>query len=144
MPHSLQEFLASTTIQAASDLEAILLCLPEDKRNWKPAATTRSALDQVAECALMNERSIAMMDRQDFPETWAYLEYQEQIAALTQDWPSLQRLLHESAVRVAAVIRTVPDETALAQADTLSYPYWNMTYHIGQINYLTSLLGVND
>ena len=144
MSISLQEFLADATKQAAADLEKALLKLPEDKRNWRSSEQSRSALDQVAECAIMNERVIDMIRSQVFPANYAYIEYQQQIADLCSDWPTLQKLLHKNAAKVADVIRSVPDNDLEAQSDSMNYPYWNMTYHIGQINYIASILGCLD
>lgn len=147
MPHSLQEFLATSTITAAGNLEKALLRLPEEKRNWKPDPDSRSALDQVAECAIMNGRAIEMICSHVFPDNWAYLAYADQIRELVEDWPKLQTLLHENAAKVAEVIRTVSNDALEQQeelADSLSYPFWNMTYHEGQINYLASMLGYLD
>ena len=140
MSYSLQEFLAASTIQAAADLEEALLRLPEDKRHWKPSEQARSASEQVAECAIMNERVIAMIRLHDFPADYASVVYRQEIAALCSDWPTLQSLLHESAAKVAAVIESVPEEDAKAESDSMYYPAWNMTYHIAQINYIASIL----
>jgi hypothetical protein len=144
MPLSLQEFFATATIQAAADLEEALLQLPEDKRDWEPLGQSRSALHQVAECAIMNERVIDMIRNQVFPANYAYIEYQQQIADLSSDWSTLQKLQHDNAAKVAEVIRSVPDNDLAAQSDSMNYPYWNMTYHTGQINYIASLLGCLD
>ena len=144
MPLSLQNFLAAATIQAAVDLEEALLRLPEEKRSWKSSEQSRSALDQVAECAIMNEKVIDMIRIQVFPANYAYIEYQQQIAGLCSDWPALQNLLHKNAAKVADVIRAVSDDDLEAQSDSMNYPYWNMTYHIGQINYIASMLGCLD
>jgi hypothetical protein len=141
MALSLQQLLANATIQAAAALEQALLQLPEDKRNWKSSEQSRSALDQVAECAIMNERVIDMIRIQVFPANYAYIEYQQQILELGSDWPTLQKLLHENAAKVADVIRSISDDDLEAQSDSMNYPYWNMTYHIGQINYIASMLG---
>lgn len=150
----LQEFLATTTIQAAKDLEAALLRLPADKRDWKASPASRSALNQVAECALMNYATIGMLETQQFPAESATVAFAKEIAALAQDWPALQARLHGNAAQVAEVIRGVPDAelekpivlpwetTTLAQV--VAYPYWNMAYHLGQINFIAQMLGVPD
>lgn len=72
-------------------------------------------------------------------------------AALAQNWESLRALLQANTDRVIAAIRAVPgdalnDEVAMlwgtqTMAQIIAYPYWNMTYHEGQINYIASLLG---
>ena len=32
----------------------------------------------------------------------------------------------------------------MAMAQIIAYPFWNMCYHEGQINYITSMLGCLD
>lgn len=154
MPYSMQNFLADATVKAARELEEALLRLPDEKRDWKPGQQARSALDQVAECAIMSAATIDMIHTHRFPEESAHLQFQEQISSLCADQPSLQKLLHENAARVAEAIRVVPGEDLaisiempwgpLTVAEVISYPYWNMTYHTGQVNYIASLLGLLD
>jgi hypothetical protein len=150
MPSPLQEFLATATIKAAADLEATFLELPLDKRNWKPSEGSRCAADQIAECAIMNRSTIAMVEGSGFPADFAYIEYQQEIAELAEDWQTLQTLLHENTAKVVEVILAMPDDKlrselespwgAMPLTEILSYPYWNMTYHTGQINYIASLI----
>ncbi len=92
----------------------------------------------------MNERVIHMIRDQVFPANYAHIQYRQQITDLCSDWPTLQKLLHENAAKVAHVIRSVSDNDLAAQSDSINYPYWNMTYHIGQINYIASMLGCLD
>jgi hypothetical protein len=154
MQNFLQDFLATATIKAATNLETALLRLPEEKRHWKPSQNSRSALDMVAECALMNGNSIDMIAGRNFPADYAYLHFRHEIIELCADWPTLQKLLHHNTAQVADVIRAIPDEQInqpivmpwgdTPTADIISYPYWNMTYHEGQVNYLASMLGCLD
>lgn len=52
MPGHLQRFLSQAGEKAAGDLEAALRRLPEDKWAWSAGGNARTAIDQVAECAL--------------------------------------------------------------------------------------------
>ena len=150
MSYSCQEFLATATIKAASELEKAFLSLPEDKRNWKMSESARSAANQVAECAIMNGSTIEMLQSQRFPDDHAQAYYAEEIARLSQDWNALQSLLKTNTESVVEVIRAFSDETLsaelispwgpMAMTEIVSYPYWNMTYHLGQINYIASVL----
>lgn len=54
MPNTLQEYLARVTQKTAADIEAALLKLPEERRNWSPGGEARTAADMVAECAILN------------------------------------------------------------------------------------------
>ena len=67
----------------------------------------------------------------------------------TGDLNDLRELLEANTQRVAAVIRATPDDAMGVKIDTpygvmtiaqsIAYPYWNMSYHQGQINYIASL-----
>ena len=141
MPNTLQDFLADSTVKAAQDLEAALLQLPNEKWNWSAGGQARSALNMVAECALMNGRAVGMIQEQDFPGDFAFIEYRREIAELCLDWPRLQKLLHDNTALVAQVIRAAPSEEAREKSDILFYPSWNMSYHTAQINFIAAMLG---
>ena len=148
--NTLQAFLADATLQASADLETALLRLPEDKRDWRAGGQARSALDMIAECAILNgltaddipQRAIADFDR---------AAYEAEKARLRQDPDMLLALLRDNSARVAQVIRATPDADLegeipspwgpMAATENASYPYWNMKYHEGQINFIASMLG---
>lgn len=150
MPYTLQTFLAESTVKAAKDLVDAYLRLPEDKRAWKPADNSRTALDQMAECAILNGYTASLITTRAWPvdgyET--FLRSKEGAAALS--WERLNALLEENTQNVAEIIRAFPDAETSAKislpwgestlAEVLAFPYWNMTYHLGQINYIGSLL----
>ena len=151
MSGTLQEFLAGAIEKAAVDLETALLRLPEDERNWKAAETSRSALDQVAECALINGSAVDLIHTRKWPDTFDFAEFERQKLAQMGDWDSLQALLHTNTARVAEAVRATPDADLGVQiqmpfgpmtlAQVLAYPYWNMSYHEGQINFIASMVG---
>jgi hypothetical protein len=151
MPNTLQDFLATTTEKAAKDLVIALLRLPEDKRNWSPGGDARTPLDLVAECALNTGYTADLI----ITRQWAagtmdeYLEKKSEM--VTGNWEALHTLLQENTQRVIAAIRTVPDGDlgdpismpwfTQELSGVIAYPYWNMSYHEGQINYVASILG---
>src|SRR5438046_3053896 len=149
MPHTLRDFLTGATPKAAAELAAALLRIPEDKRNWKPEGKARTALDQIAECALLNGNTAELIQTR----TWVQHSFEDflraKAEAAAQDWERLHALLQENTNRVVAVIRAVPDDALSVEielpwgkstlAEIISYPYWNMTYHLGQINYIASM-----
>ena len=151
MSNTLQGFLAAATKKASADLAAALLRVPEDKRAWSPQGNARTALDQVAECAFLNGYTADLIQTRQWPTGGfdAYLRAKDEIVA--QGWDHIHALLEANTDRVIAVLRAVP-ETALndgiampwgtqTMAEIIAYPYWNMTYHEGQINYIASMLG---
>lgn len=154
MSYTLQSYLATTTQKAADELVTAFLRLPEDKRDWKPAEGSRSALDQFAECTLLNGYTVNLIQTRLWDNTGmdAYVKAKDEVAAL--EWDKLQALLKENTERVIATISDVPDDHLSVEvdmpwgkqsiADIVSYPYWNMSYHLGQINYIASQLGCLD
>jgi hypothetical protein len=144
-----QDFLANSTEQAAKNLFAALLALPEEKRGWRPADTARTALELVAECAQNNAYTADLIENRTWnaPIHDEYLTIQKGIAA--KPLSELEALLQENTRRIVAVIRATPDDAmpvtldtpfgAMTVADSAAYPYWNMSYHEGQINYIASL-----
>ncbi|MCA1596930.1 MAG: DinB family protein [Chloroflexi bacterium] len=150
MPRELQEFLAAATEKAAKDLQTAVTRLPAEKRSWSPAPTSRSALDQAAECAILGPGMIEIIAERKWPN-FDFAQYQQEREALAQHWEEIRRRLDEGIPRVMAAIRSVPDEDlgvtvempwgVMTLAQIMSYPYWNMSYHEGQINYIASILG---
>ena len=149
MSNSLQEFLATAAEKASADLVAAFLRLPEDKRTWKPSDTARSALDQMAECALLNGASADLMGTRRWNHSYPYPRLHTEAQA--QGWEYVRTVLAGSTRRVATAIRAVPDDALDAKvtmpgetpplAQVLAFAYWNMSYHEGQINYIASILG---
>jgi len=154
MPNTLQEFLGAATQTAATDLAAAFLRLPDDRRDWRPEGQARSAFDQVAECALLNGRTADLIQTRVWP-SGGFDEYQrEHVQAMGHSWETLHALLEQNTERVIATLREVPDDALSVEvempwgkqtlAQIIAYPYWNMTYHEGQINYIASMLGCLD
>ena len=151
MPGTLQQFLAEATLEAAKNLETAFLRLPEDKRDWSPMGEARTALDMIAECAMLGDPTQIVQSR-SFPSEFNFQDYiRNKQAFARQGWEAVRAKLHESASRAAETIRTVPDEDLgieiqmpwgpLTLARVIAYPYWNFSYHEAQINYLASMLG---
>jgi uncharacterized damage-inducible protein DinB len=151
MPGTLQTFLADATRKAADELTAALARIPEDKRDWTPGGAARSALDVFAECALLNGSTAeAIRARAMLPDAMARHEA-EKAAAVAQGEAHLHELLARNTRAVIDTILETPDDALGAEiatpwrpmtvTDFVGYPYWNMTYHMAQINYLASILG---
>ncbi len=149
-----QSFLAAATEKAAADLAKAFVTLPEDKRLWQPAEATRSAMDQVAECALLASYTANLLHTRQWPDGQFDLFFDEKAELVMQGWEELHPRLIENAGRVAAAIAAVPDSDLTDEIEMpwgkqsvdelLAYSYWNLTYHLGQVNYIASLLGTLD
>jgi hypothetical protein len=150
MADTIQEFLAEVTTSGVSEIVAALLALPADKRNWKPAPGARSALDQVAECAIVNGYMAEVIGGLQSTDV-ALSGLIEGKTALTEgEWTVLKELLESNTRKLAAALRAVPDAMLNVELSIpwgtqplrgfMTYPYWNLAYHLGQINYIRSLL----
>lgn len=151
MPKTIQGFLADAAQKASVDLTTAFLRLPEEKRNWRPDEKARTALDQFAECVLLNgytaetisTRQMAVGSMENYPR--------EKTEVMAQDWEQIHARFQSNTAKVVAAIRAVSEEDMEAAvsmpwgpmtvAQIITYPHWNMTYHEGQINYLASILG---
>ncbi len=148
---NLQTFLLQSIPQATADLEAALLRLPEAKRAWSAGGDARSALDMVAEVAILNGDTADIVRTRNGMVNFDLEALNRRKSALYSDWPALQTLLHDNTTRVVEVIGTLADEDldvevpmpwgAMTIAQLIEYPYWNAKYHEGQINFIASMLG---
>ena len=154
MPTTLQTFIRGAIEKTRVELVTALLRLPEDKRNWSPMGSARTALDMVAECAILHGTTAGVIRNRAFDPSFDFGKFGADKAALAEDWPKLQALLESNAAAISAAIMEVPDEDLnqsiampwgpMPLADLIAYPYWNMSYHLGQINYLASMLNCLD
>ena len=108
MPNMLQDFLADATHKASTDLTEAFLRVPEDKRTWKPGDTARTALDQVAECALLNGYAAELIQTRQWAMNRFDTYRQEKAEAEGLGWDHLRELLEKNTSRVADAIRADP------------------------------------
>lgn len=151
MSHILQEFVIAATQKAASDLEAAVLRLPEDKRSWSPMDKARTALDQAAECALINGETADLITNRKWTMGGDFAAFERAKVELSHDWNAVKWMLDQNIAKLVAAIRAVSDEDLGVEiqmpwgpmnlAQVIAYPYWNMAYHEGQINYIASMVG---
>ena len=150
MSGSLQRFLMNVTPKAAQELEEAFLRIPEDKRDWCPMGQARTPIDIMAECAILSDPTEIVTTR-SFPASFNFADYSKAKAELANDWEAVRSLLHENVAKAVATIESVPDEDlrieiafpwgATPIGGVISYPYWNLSYHQGQLNYIASMLG---
>ncbi|MDX1933988.1 MAG: DinB family protein [Capsulimonadales bacterium] len=149
MSLTVQNYLADAAEKAAVDLLAAYHRLPEDKRNWAPSEKTRSAANQVAECAIINGGLVGMLESKTVPAD-AMAKFPAAIGAMLADLSQLEPALKENTAQLAAKIRTLSDEELAVVIqmpwgprtvlELISLPFWNMSYHEGQINLLSMLM----
>ncbi len=147
MPLTLQEYIACMTEKKAQELLAAANAVPDDKRNWKPFGTGREVVDLVAECAITNEMSVKLLQERVWDAAGSE-ERRNAHAALDTLNKASAKLAKSTAALVAAIRAipnnqldleiVLPEETTTISEDLL-HSYWNMAYHEGQINYISSL-----
>jgi len=145
---TVQEYAAAAIEKSANDLIQAALTLPEDKRDWKPQDKGRSALSQLAECAVMNTMDAKIVQAGAYQESLK-AERDEMLVALDTPDKAITQL-REGAAALAGAIREVPDAdlgkevsppwATMTLAQFFLMPLWNMSYHEGQINYIGTLL----
>ncbi len=146
-----QELLVHLTEKQVNSLFEAARNLPADKLDWKPSEKSRSALDQLQECATaLAQFSPASGERKmDFDEEKMakWMEERQKITSIDE----LEATCKAQTAKLVAGIRATP-EAAFDEpfqlpfpgeyklADVLAYHYWNCGYHEGQINYIGMLL----
>lgn len=92
-----------------------------------------------------------MANSKVFPEDFDFASFQAQMEQLSENEAEARAMLHRNVEKCAETILTIPDEDLAIEipmpwgpitvAHLLAYPYWNMAYHEGQINYIAAMLG---
>ena len=148
---NIQTIAANGTREVAAGLERTFLAMPADKQTWKPLDAGRSALEQVAECAVINGWAAQIFRDRVMPELNTGT-YQGACAALDSADKAVAALRANTESLVSA-IESVPDDALGVQiqfpwddrpgtlAEAMLMAYWNLTYHIGQVNYVQTLYG---
>lgn len=151
MSLKLQNVIAASTQNATDELIKAFLNLPEDKRGWSPDEKARTPIHQLAECAILNGSTALLISSKTWPET-GYEAYMTEMKRLSESWQLVEPVLLQNTATLIAAIEGVPDSElevainmpwgAKSTHEVIQYPYWNMTYHLGQVNYIASILGV--
>lgn len=153
MTLTIQDYAARTLEKGADDLIQAALRLPEDKQEWQPLDRGRTALNQMAECAFLNGLFTTVVEQR----AWSDLD-REQMARERAALNTLDKAvatLRQNTARLAAAVRATPDEAlgmtialppslrgSRSLAECFLLPFWNMSYHEGQINYIASVSDV--
>ena len=143
------------TKRASEDIVRCARASPDDKLNWKPLENGRSTLDILQEVAQSPQWGVSILTARACPpfnpEMFAEMK-KERSAWTTID--ACATAMRENNEKLFAIIRDYPDEDlakrielpfmpgmVLTLAEIALTQYWNATYHLGQINYIQTLLG---
>jgi len=123
--------------------------MPADKFDWKPEETSRSAHQLVVECITMLALSAGFLTTREMPS------YEEESARYEgKSVEELEKMGKENAEKLYKAIRAFPDADLGVSVElpwgkstffqAMSYPYWNIMWHTGQLNYIQTLYGDTD
>lgn len=147
-----QDLVAELTQSASDAMVRNFKAMPEDKQDWKPAAGTRSAMNQLWEIGMVNERFAQFLTGTS-TEPFSFETLQ---ALWTNECPhtssELIEKLEAATAHLCEAIRSLPDErleemiqmNSEAQLPTKMLMWMglrNAWYHVGQVNYIQSLYG---
>lgn len=143
--------MASELKALKSSAEALAKLIEElgEQAGWSPLGKGRTALNQVAECALMTGACIGIIQNKAVPE-FNWEEFGKAQAALEADPVALVAALQTNTDNLIAAIEGLSTEDAAFEvtmpwgakyslAGLADVNYWNNTYHQGQINYIQTL-----
>ncbi len=120
--------------------------MPEDKYDWKPEPTSRSARELVIESVTMLVNTASLLHNRVMGDYEVALEENGKLSLVDLEEKALQ-----DAQTLYAAIRAFPDSDLNTTVElpwmtstffqVMSYPYWNLMYHAGQVNYIQTLYG---
>lgn len=151
----LQNQLVRMTQKALDDLIRAVEAMPEDKLDWSPAPTSRSALNQLKEVAVSTRYLCGLLREGKAPdgESHGAASVGAQMGEITTVSQAKERA-REGTAELCSLIVAYPDDKLdedvvlpfgggirMTMADCLGLHYWNLTYHCGQVNYVQTILG---
>ena len=150
---SLQEQAIKMTKEAINSIFRTARFVPEDKRSgWVPMGEARSTQDQLVEVAQVPYFFVPFLTGETPAPTDPEAD-KSATAALTTIESAEEACAKSYEVFYAAVagVSDADLETEVTipwgkctKADLIFFPYWNTVYHIGQINYIQTMLGDID
>lgn len=148
----LQDFVVRQTQKALMDLIRAVEALPEDQVGVAAVAGTRSALSMMQEVAVSPEFHILLLQGGVLSPNF-HAELRERAEGFS-GFEECRMAAQESTMRLCATIMEFPDGklddevvlpfgpgVTMTMADVLSQHYWNLVYHLGQVNFIQTSMG---
>lgn len=154
-----QEQVIRLTQRALGDVVRALEALPPERLAWSPGGAARSALAQAEELAKSADFLLPYLSGVALEEAETHAEIKEDPGEKRDPEPSerLSRLLQgaqESTARFCAAVDALPESSLeeevslpfgegvqFLRSDICLLHYWNLVYHLGQINYIQLMGG---
>lgn len=147
--------IVKQTQKAVDDICRSAEAVPVDRQTWMPGEHTRSTLSQMQEVATQASWFLPIIKERSIPDLNSHAR--TEFERLRDSYDSVQKCCdaaRTSTVELCQAIAEFPegklDEEIMmpfgggmkmTMADVLGLPYWNMVYHLGQINQIQLLLG---
>ncbi len=148
-----QDQLVKYTQKALHDFLTSVETLPEDKLDWAPSHTARSAFSMAQEIAMTCEFFAYFLQHRKMPLG----DPHDGVAGAKLRLRTIGDCRSAAEVGTARIIQLISDfpdeemETEIAlpflngrvmtMADVLGLYAWNLVYHYGQVNYIQTILG---
>ncbi len=151
MPASIPNYVSSITTKSLQELVTAYLNIPEDKRHWSPDGKARTAADQIAECTVTNGYTALLLEFHKWETQWMDEFFVEKARVVSLSWEDIHDMLEENTAKLISALNGLQEKDLEIEinmpwgkqklSELIVYPYWNMSYHLGQINYIASMLG---
>jgi hypothetical protein len=143
-----QDQLVRQTQKALDDLVRSAQAVPSEKLDWVPMGSSRSVLAQMQEIAgsakffapILSERRVPAFED---GEPRRQLTFQECIESARESTSEICKLIAQFPDTELEHEMTMPfgGGMKMTMADVLGLHYWNLVYHLGQINQIQLMLG---
>jgi hypothetical protein len=146
--------LVKQTQKAVDDICRSAGAVPAEKENWVPGGASRSAVHQMQEVASQAAWFLPIIRDRHIPGGRHEIE---QMMKLRESLDTVEKCVEAaraSTVELCQAIADFPESKldeevvlpfgggmTMSMADVLGLPYWNMVYHLGQINQIQLMLG---
>jgi hypothetical protein len=148
----LQDFIADQTTAAAEELGKQVQKMG-DKATWSALDEGRTALDQLAECAVIGGYLVDVIANKHMPpmDEAMWTQYMTDKGAVTSVAQGAE-LLQANTAKLCGVIRAVADTDLGVMmsfwgpepwpvSKVMAHHLMNVQYHVGQVNYIQTLYG---
>jgi hypothetical protein len=140
--------------RSVNDLFRSAKAMPEDKLTWRSGESCRTALEYLQECAqsLSWPKNLLQPGGPNFDPEMFQKAMEERAQWTTVE--ACESAARKNLAETTEFIRDYPEDDldrkislpfmpdlTLSAAELLVSPYWNMTYHLGQINFIQLMYG---
>ncbi|HEY3411479.1 MAG TPA: hypothetical protein VGM51_00330 [Armatimonadota bacterium] len=152
---SYQDNIIGATEKAMGDLFRSARATTADKLEWSPLGEGRTTLGILQECAQAPSWLTPLVADRKFPDITP--GDMEKGREARQQWKTIdecEKVCQAGTAKLFAALRAVPESEFMTMvhlpfgggfdmplAAVMSMHFWNLTYHLGQVNYIQTLYG---